>query len=227
MMKWRDIILRKLGPYLKPHWLFVLLAPLLMVLEVCMDLLQPRLMASIIDEGIIGGNLSLVKSTGAWMLLIAFIGLLGGVGCTVFASYASVYFAADLREDLYKRVQTFTFKQLDRFSGGQLVTRLTNDVTQLQMFVEMLLKIFVRAPLLIIGSTVMVIIISPKLALILVVSMPLLFTALYLLIRYAFPMFSKVQARLDGVNNVLQENLRGMRLVKAFVRGDFERKKIP
>ncbi|MBS4218599.1 ABC transporter ATP-binding protein [Bacillus sp. FJAT-49711] len=217
--------MRKLSPYLKKHWLFVLLAPLLMVLEVCMDLLQPRLMASIIDEGIMEGNLSLVQSTGAWMLLIAFIGLLGGVGCTFFASFASVYFAADVREDLYKRVQTFTFKQLDRFSGGQLVTRLTNDVTQLQLFVEMLLKIFVRAPLLIIGSTIMVIIISPKLALILVVSMPLLFTALYLLIRYAFPMFSKVQARLDGVNNVLQENLRGMRLVKAFVRGDFERKK--
>ncbi|MBW8351590.1 ABC transporter ATP-binding protein/permease [Bacillus sp. IITD106] len=217
--------MRKLSPYLKPHWFFVLLAPLLMILEVCMDLLQPRLMASIIDEGIMKGDLSLVQSTGARMLLIAFIGLLGGVGCTVFASFASVHFAADLREDLYKRVQTFTFKQLDRFSGGQLVTRLTNDVTQLQLFVEMLLKIFVRAPLLIIGSTVMVILISPKLALVLVVSMPLLFTALYLLVRYAFPMFSKVQARLDEVNNVLQENLRGMRLVKAFVRGDFERKK--
>src|SRR5690606_13899795 len=123
-----------------------------MILEVCMDLLQPRLMASIIDEGIMKGDLSLVQSTGARMLLIAFIGLLGGVGCTVFASFASVHFAADLREDLYKRVQTFTFKQLDRFSGGQLVTRLTNDVTQLQLFVEMLLKIFVRAPLLIIGD---------------------------------------------------------------------------
>lgn len=217
--------MRKLSPYLKPHWLFVLFAPLLMVLEVCMDLLQPRLMATIIDEGIMTGDLSLVQSTGAWMLLVAFIGLLGGVGCTVFASFASVHFAADLREDLYKRVQSFTFKQLDRFSGGQLVTRLTNDVTQLQLFVEMLLKIFVRSPLLIIGSTVMVILISPKLALVLVVSMPLLFTALYLLVRYAFPMFSKVQTRLDGVNNVLQENLRGMRLVKAFVRGDFERKK--
>ncbi|MBS4196138.1 ABC transporter ATP-binding protein [Lederbergia citri] len=217
--------MRKLSPYLKPHWFFVLLAPLLMILEVYMDLLQPRLMASIIDEGIMKGDLSLVQSTGARMLLIAFMGLLGGVGCTVFASFASVHFAADLREDLYKRVQTFTFKQLDRFSGGQLVTRLTNDVTQLQLFVEMLLKIFVRAPLLIIGSTIMVILISPKLALVLVVSMPLLFTALYLLVRYAFPMFSKVQERLDGVNNVLQENLRGMRLVKAFVRGDFERKK--
>src|SRR5690606_10524995 len=146
------------------------------------------------------GDLSLVQSTGARMLLIACIGLGGGVGCTGFASFASVHFAADLREDLSKRVQTFTFKQLDRFSGGQLVTRLTNDVTQLQLFVEMPLKIFVRAPLLIIGSTVMVILISPKLALVLVVSMPLLFTALYLLVRYAFPMFSKVQARLDEVN---------------------------
>lgn len=190
-----------------------------------MDLLQPRLMASIIDEGVMKRDLSLVQSTGAWMLLVAFIGLLGGVGCTIFASYASVYFAADLREDLYSRVQSFAFKQLDRFSGGQLVTRLTNDVTQLQLFVEMVLKIFVRAPLLTVGSLIMAIMISPKLALILAASIPLLFVVLFLLIRFAFPLFSKVQEKLDGVNNVLQENLRGMRLVKAFVRGDFERKK--
>ncbi|CAM4242202.1 ABC transporter ATP-binding protein [Lederbergia lenta] len=217
--------MRKLIRYLKPHWLFVLFAPLLMVLEVAMDLLQPRLMASIIDEGVMKGNLSLVQSTGSWMLLVAFIGLLGGIGCTIFASYASVYFAADLREDLYKRVQSFAFKQLDRFSGGQLVTRLTNDVTQLQLFVEMILKIFVRSPLLTIGSIIMAIMISPKLAIILIASVPLLFIVLFLLIRYAFPLFSKVQEKLDGVNNVLQENLRGMRLVKAFVRGDFEQKK--
>ncbi|MBS4177821.1 ABC transporter ATP-binding protein [Lederbergia citrea] len=217
--------MRKLIRYLKPHWLFALLAPLLMVLEVCMDLLQPRMMASIIDEGIMTGDITLVKSTGLLMLLVAFIGLLGGVGCTVFASYASVYFAADLREDLYQRVQSFAFKQLDRFSGGQLVTRLTNDVTQLQMFVEMVLKIFVRAPLLTVGSIIMAIMISPKLAAILVASIPLLFAALFLLIRFAFPLFSKVQDRLDNVNNVLQENLRGMRLVKAFVRSDFEQKK--
>lgn len=190
-----------------------------------MDLLQPRLMASIIDEGVMKRDLSLVQSTGSWMLLVAFLGLLGGVGCTIFASYASVYFAADLREDLYKRVQSFAFKQLDRFSGGQLVTRLTNDVTQLQVFVEMVLKIFVRAPLLTVGSLVMAIMISPKLALILAASVPLLFVVLFLLIRFAFPLFSKVQGKLDSVNSVLQENLRGMRLVKAFVRGNFERKK--
>ncbi|MFC5465668.1 ABC transporter ATP-binding protein [Lederbergia graminis] len=215
----------KLFRYLKPHWLFVILAPLLMVIEVCMDLMQPQLMASIIDDGVMKGNLALVQSTGLKMLLIAFIGLLGGVGCTIFASYASVYFAADLRDDLFKRVQSFAFKQIDRFSGGQLVTRLTNDVTQLQHFIEMLLKIFVRTPMLIIGSIVMVIVISPKLALILTVSIPLLFIAIYCLIRFAFPLFSKVQAKLDAVNNVLQENLRGIRLVKAFVRADFEREK--
>lgn len=196
-----------------------------MVIEVCMDLMQPQLMASIIDDGVMKGNLALVQSTGLKMLLIAFIGLLGGVGCTIFASYASVYFAADLRDDLFKRVQSFAFKQIDRFSGGQLVTRLTNDVTQLQHFIEMLLKIFVRTPMLIIGSIVMVIVISPKLALILTVSIPLLFIAIYCLIRFAFPLFSKVQAKLDAVNNVLQENLRGIRLVKAFVRADFEREK--
>src|SRR5690625_1774443 len=219
------MVLRKLIQYLKPHWYFVLLAPLLMVLEVSMDLLQPRLMASIIDGGVMTGNLALIQSTGLKMLLVALIGLLGGVGCTVFASYASVNFAADLREDLYERVQNFAFKQLDRFSGGQLVTRLTNDVTQLQLFVEMVLKIFVRSPLITIGSIVMAVMISPRLALILVVSIPLLILVLFFLFRFAFPLFTKVQDRLDGVNNVLQENLRGMRLVKALDRGKFEQSK--
>ena len=217
--------MRKLVKYLKPHWYFVLLAPLFMVVEVGMDLMQPRLMASIIDEGVMVKDLAYIQSTGLKMLLVALIGLLGGLGCTIFASYASVNFAADLREDLYERVQSFAFKQLDRFSGGQLVTRLTNDVTQLQNFVEMVLKIFVRAPLTTIGSVVMAVMISPKLTLILLFSIPLLIIVLFFLFRFAFPLFSKVQDMLDKVNNVLQENLRGMRLVKAFVRGKFEQSK--
>lgn len=217
--------MRKLVKYLKPHWYFVLLAPLFMVIEVGMDLMQPRLMASIIDDGVMVKDLAYIQSTGLKMLLVALIGLLGGLGCTVFASYASVNFAADLREDLYERVQSFAFKQLDRFSGGQLVTRLTNDVTQLQNFVEMVLKIFVRAPLTTIGSVIMAVMISPVLTLILLFSIPLLIIVLFFLFRFAFPLFSKVQDMLDKVNNVLQENLRGMRLVKAFVRGKFEQSK--
>lgn len=217
--------MRKLVKYLKPHWYFVLLAPLFMVVEVGMDLMQPRLMASIIDDGVMVKDLAYIQSTGLKMLLVALIGLLGGLGCTVFASYASVNFAADLREDLYERVQSFAFKQLDRFSGGQLVTRLTNDVTQLQNFVEMVLKIFVRAPLTTIGSVIMAVMISPVLTLILLFSIPLLIIVLFFLFRFAFPLFSKVQDMLDKVNNVLQENLRGMRLVKAFVRGKFEQSK--
>jgi len=217
--------LKKLVKYLKPHWYFVLLAPLLMVVEVGMDLMQPRLMASIIDEGVMVKDLAYIQSTGLKMLVVALIGLLGGLGCTIFASYASVNFAADLREDLYERVQSFAFKQLDRFSGGQLVTRLTNDVTQLQNFIEMVLKIFVRVPLTMVGSVIMAVMISPKLTLILLFSIPLLIIGLFLLFRFAFPLFSKVQDMLDKVNNVLQENLRGMRLVKAFVRGKFEQSK--
>ena len=217
--------MKKLVKYLKPHWYFVLLAPLLMVVEVGMDLMQPRLMASIIDEGVMVKDLAYIQSTGLKMLVVALIGLLGGLGCTIFASYASVNFAADLREDLYERVQSFAFKQLDRFSGGQLVTRLTNDVTQLQNFIEMVLKIFVRVPLTMVGSVIMAVMISPKLTLILLFSIPLLIIGLFLLFRFAFPLFSKVQDMLDKVNNVLQENLRGMRLVKAFVRGKFEQSK--
>lgn len=217
--------MKALARYLKPYWMFVLLAPLFMIIEVSMDLFQPRLMAKIIDEGVMVGDLALVQKTGLHMLLIAVIGLLGGIGCTIFASYASVYFATDLREDVYKKVQQFTFTQLDRFSAGQLVTRLTNDMTQLQRFVEMVLKIFVRAPLLTIGSIFMVIMISPKLALVLMATIPLIMITMFVFVRFAFPVFGKVQGRLDEVNHVMQENLRGIRLVKVFVRSTFENKK--
>ncbi|WP_248929150.1 ABC transporter ATP-binding protein [Paenibacillus hamazuiensis] len=213
----------KLATYLKPYWLSVLLAPLLMLLEVYMDLLQPKLMASIVNDGVMKGDLQHIQHTGGFMLLYALIGLIGGVGCTVFSSKASQYFGADLRKALYRHVQTFSFGNLDRFKAGSLVTRLTGDIVQVQNLVQMTLRIFVRAPFLALGSVVMALTISPRLALVLAVSIPILFVVLYWLIRLSFPLFANVQAKLDAVNNVLQENLSGIRVVKAFVRADYER----
>lgn len=211
--------------YLRPHWKAAILAPLLMVLEVVMDLLQPALMASIIDHGVMAGDFAHIGRTGLIMITVALIGIIGGVGCTIYSSIAAQRFGADLRHDLFQHVQTFSFKNLDDLKTGSLITRLTNDIVQIQMMVQMLLRIFVRSPLLAVGSIVMAVIISPKLAGILAVSVLLLFIVMFMIIRLALPMFTKVQQRLDRVNTVLQENLAGMRVSKAFVRADYEKKR--
>ncbi|GAA3413486.1 ABC transporter ATP-binding protein [Paenibacillus hodogayensis] len=208
--------------YLKPYMLPVLLAPLLMLVEVFMDLLQPKLMANIVNDGVMKGDLAYIRSTGLLMLVVAVIGLIGGIGCSIYSTIASQHFGTDLRKDVFAKVQSFSFRNLDRFKAGSLVTRLTNDIVQMQNLVQMTLRILVRAPFLAIGSCIMAFMLSPRLAIILVVAVPVLFVAQYYLIRASFPLFSKVQNRLDGVNTVLQENLSGIRVVKAFVRSAYE-----
>jgi len=200
------------------------LAPLLMLVEVTMDLLQPTLMASIVDKGVMTKDLSHIFSTGLIMLGVAFIGLIGGVGCTIFSSIASQNFGNDLRISLFEHIQKFSNKNLDQLKTGSLITRLTNDVVQLQTFVQMILR-SIRSPLLLVGSLVMAIRISPMLTLILAVAVPLLSLILYGLIRLSFPLFQKMQVKLDGVNTVLQENSSGIRVVKAFVRANHEQKR--
>lgn len=215
----------KLKRFMKPYWLWCLLAPLLMVVEVIMDLMQPALMASIVNQGLLTNNLEHIKSTGLMMLGVALVGMIGGVGCTVFSSIASQSFGNDLRITLFEHIQTFSNRNLDRLKTGSLITRLTNDVGQLQTFVQMILRTLVRSPLLLVGSLVMAIRISPSLTLILSVSVPLLFIILYAIIRLSFPLFSKMQEKLDSVNTVLQENLSGIRVIKAFVRAKEEQKR--
>lgn len=215
----------KLFRYLRPHWLAASLAPLLMLIEVAMDLVQPILMASIVDNGVMQNNLSHIWNTGLIMLGAAVLGLIGGVGCTVFSSIASLRFGADLRRDLFRKVQTFSFRNLDELNTGSLITRLTNDIVQLQTLVQMLLRIFIRAPFLAIGSIIMAVVISLKLAVILAIAVPLLFVVMFILIRLTLPLFSTVQQKLDKVNTVLQENLSGIRVSKAFVRAGYENRR--
>ncbi|MGO4790355.1 ABC transporter ATP-binding protein [Paenibacillus sp. 2KB_20] len=213
----------KLFRYLRPHWAAALLAPLLMLLEVAMDLLQPILMASIIDQGVMQNDTSHILHTGLIMLGAAAIGLLGGLGCTIYSSVASQRFGADLRRDLFRKVQTLSFRNLDDISTGSLITRLTGDIVQLQTMVQMLLRIFVRSPFLAIGSIIMAVIISPKLAIILAIAVPLLFVVMFFLIRATLPLFATVQKKLDKVNTVLKENFAGIRVSKAFVRAGYEK----
>lgn len=214
---------RKLATFLRPYWLWAILAPLAMMLEVAMDLLQPWLIERIIDDGIAQQDMALVARTGAIMVTVALIGLFGGMACTVFAVLAGQGFGADLRRALFAKVQTLSFGNLDQLETGKLITRLTNDVTQVQDLVMMALRIMVRAPLLMVGSLVMAVLTSPQLAVLFFVLLPLVAAVLIWVIRTTFPLFSGVQQRLDALNVVMQENLAGVRVVKAFVRGDHER----
>lgn len=215
----------KLARFLKPYWKWAILAPLLMILEVAMDLMQPRLVQRIVDEGIAQLELSVVTNTGLLMVGLALIGAVGGLGCTVFATLSAQGFGADLRHALFRQVQSFSFSNLDDLETGQLITRLTNDVTQVQQVVAMLLRIMVRAPLMLVGSLLMAILTSPRLALLLLILTPLVLVALIWVISKATPLFGQVQRKLDDLNTVMQENLAGVRVVKAFVRDQHEIKR--
>jgi len=196
-----------------------------MVIEVAMDLAQPRMIQRIVDVGIAQLDLSVVINTGLIMVGLALIGAFGGSGNTVFAVKVSQGFGADLRSSLFRKVQSLSFGNLDRLDTGQLITRLTNDVTQVQEVVLIALRILVRAPLILAGSLIMAVITSPKLALILLVLGPLSLVVIILVVKKAYPMFSEVQHRLDRLNTVMQENLAGVRVVKAFVRADYEQQR--
>lgn len=216
---------RRLLHFLRPYRLWALLAPLAMMLEVMMDLLQPWFIERIIDEGIAKQNNALIGQTAGLMVGAALLGLVGGMACTVFAVLAAQGFGADLRHALFGKVQSLSFGNLDRLETGKLITRLTNDVTQVQDLVMMSLRIMVRAPLLMVGSLVMAVITSPRLALLFFVLLPTVLAVLVWVIRKSFPLFGGVQQRLDALNIVMQENLAGVRVVKAFVRGDHERER--
>ncbi len=212
----------KLVRFLKPYWHWVALAPLLMMLEVALDLMQPRMVQRIVDEGIAHLNMPLIIQTGLLMMGLAMAGALGGMSNGILAVKAVQAFGADLRESLFRRVQALSFGNLDDLETGQLITRLTNDVTQVQEAIQMMLRILVRAPFLLVGSLVMAIVTSPQLTFLPLVLMPVELAVIIWIVKKAMPMYTQVQERLDALNEVMQENLAGVRVVKAFVRAQHE-----
>jgi ATP-binding cassette subfamily B protein len=213
---------RKLAKFLIPYRRWVILAPLAMILEVAMDLTQPYMIERIVDDGVAKLNLPYVLQAGGLMVILACIGAVGGMGCTVFSVWAGTGTAADIRAATYRKVQSLSFGNLDKLGTGQLITRLTNDVTQIQEAVMSMLRIMVRSPMIMIGSLIMAILTAPQLALIPLILMILVLAGLVWIIGQAYPMFSQVQARIDNLNTVMQENLAGVRVVKAFVRAPHE-----
>jgi ATP-binding cassette subfamily B multidrug efflux pump len=214
--------IRKLLPYLKPYRHWALIAPLLMMLEVAMDLMQPRLVQRIVDEGIAQLDLNLVIGTGLLMIGLAVLGAFGGMSNGVFAELTSQGFGADLRESLFGKVQSLSFANLDQLETGNLITRLTNDVTQVQEAIVMVLRMLVRAPFLLVGSLLMAVITSPQLAWLPLALIPIELVLVIWVVKTATPLYAGVQERLDTLNGVLQENLAGVRVVKAFVRASHE-----
>lgn len=204
--------------YLKKYWGFCLIAPLFMVGEVAMDLLQPDLMADIVDNGVLQNNVELILMVGLKMILLVLFGGCCGILCGVFANLAAQCFGNDLRKDLFARIMGLSFQQTDKFSTGSLVTRLANDVTQVQNMVMMLVRGMVRNVVMFVGGIFMLYRQSPGFALIAACGLPFIVVFVALFLKKSAPMFSVVQKKLDGINNVMQEDVAGARVVKAYVK---------
>ena len=209
--------------YVKPYMLYFILGPLCMIIEVIGEVLMPLYLAEVINaaiDGSITAGSSLVVM--AKMIGTALLMMLGGVGGSYFGAKASVNFASDLRSDLFKKVQSYSFANIDKFSTGSLVTRLTNDVTQMQTFINMMLRMMLRSPGMLIGGVIMAIKLSPSLSVVMAVTLPLLLGAMAFIILRGMPRFSKMQTKIDALNSTVQENITNVRVVKSFTREGFE-----
>ena len=212
--------------YIRPYKRWFILGPLCMIVEVIGEVLMPRLLASVINAGN-AGTLTVGSSIGTsgLMILIALAMMAGGVGGCYYSAKASIAFAGDIRNDLYTKIQSFSFANIDRFSTGSLVTRVTNDVTQVQNFVAMVMRMALRAPGMMVGGLIMAIRLQPSLAVVFYVSIPLMLVVVGGIILKGFPRFNVMQTRVDGLNSTVQENITNVRVVKSFVREKDETEK--
>ena len=208
--------------YLKKYWIFCILAPLCMLGEVVTDLIQPDMMADIVDNGVLKGDISLIISVGVKMILTVILGGFSGILCGAFANVVTQGFSNDLRKDLFKKIMHLSFEQTDKISTGSLVTRLTNDVIFVQRMVMMSMRGLIRNTVMFVGGIFMLYRQSPKFALIAACGLPFVLTFIVFFLKKASPLFSIVQKKLDGINNVMQETVAGARVVKAYVREEYE-----
>ena len=215
----------KLSKYLKPYALFAVLTPLSMVGEVLGDLLQPKLMSKIVDDGVLGQNMNLIIRTGLLMLLVLIGGGACGIAASAFGGIASQSFSRDLRVDVFKRVMGLSFEQTDKFTTGSLVTRLTADITAIQQMVDFMLRMLVRDSLLFFGGIIMMLTLNVRFGIIILCALPVEIIMMIVILKKANPYYSIVAKRLDSVNSVVQENVTGARVVKAYVREDTEEKR--
>ena len=214
--------MKRYWKYVKPYLYAFILGPILMITEVVGEVVLPALMAQIINVGAANHDVAYIIRTGGIMIATAFIMMGGGIGGAWFASKASISFGADLRNDCFKQVQKFSFHNIDSFSTGSLVTRLTNDITQVQNLIMMGLRMMLRAPGMLIGAIIMAVTMNPGLARIFLVILPVMVVTIAGIMRVAFPRFTTMQKKLDRFNSNIQECLQNVRVIKSFVRGDYE-----
>ena len=215
----------KWSKYVRPYWKYFILGPLCMIVEVLGEIVMPKLYSQILNVGVETHNVGYIVITCLLMILTAVLMMGGGVGGAYFGAKAAVNFASDLRRDVYGKVQAFSFANIDKYSTGSLVTRLTNDITQLQNFVNMMLRMFLRAPGMLIGALIMAIVMNPQLARVLAVTIPIILIVEFVVIRTGFPRFTIMQEKIDHLNSRIQESLTNIRVVKSFVREEREDQK--
>lgn len=217
--------MKKYFPFFLLYKKALILAPLLVIIDVACEIVQPDLMSKIVDVGVGHKNLHYILQTGGLMLVLSIIAIAANVGNIYYSSHASVGFAAEVRKGMFKKIQEFSFSNLDQFSSASLTTRLTNDVNIVQEVIMMSLRLLIRAPLMLLFAVVIAVSINAQLALVIAVAIPVLGISMYIILHQGFPYFEQMQRRLDKVNAVVQENLVNVRVVKSFVREDFEKKK--
>lgn len=208
--------------YAKPYKFYIVIALILMLLELTVELMQPLVIASIIDKGIVARDQDVIIQLGIVLMALSVIAFISGIVNSYFASHASQSFSFDLRQAVYGRIQSFSLAMFNKFPASGLITRLTSDVTLVQQVLYMGLRIMLRAPLLVVGSMVMAFVVNPKLAFYLVIVFPFLLIFLYIMVKKGVSYFGFVQKRLDRVNRIVQENLQAVRLIKAYLRGKYE-----
>lgn len=214
--------MKRYKKYMTPYLSAFIIGPLLMLTEVFGEIMLPKLMSLIINNGVAERDIHYIMTIGAIMALTTSVMAVGGIGGAYFSAKASICFTSDLREDLFAKVQEFSFKNIDTYSTGSLVTRLTNDIQQIQNVIMMGLRLMLRAPGMFVGALIMAFIMNARLAVVILVVIPLLSLAIALLLRTAFPRFTRMQEKLDRLNSGIQEALTNVRVIKSFVREDFE-----
>ena len=214
--------MKRYWKYIKPYLPAFIIGPILMIVEVIGEVVLPKFMANIINIGAANHDVPYIIGMGVVMVITALLMMAGGVGGAYFAAKAAISFSSDLRSDVFDQVQKFSFANLDRFSTGSLVTRLTNDITQVQNLINMALRMMLRAPGMLIGALIMAFMMNARLALVILVVIPILILVIVLIIKTAFPRFDTMQKKLDMLNSNIQEVLTNVRVVKSFVRGEYE-----
>ncbi len=214
--------MKRYWKYIRPYLPAFIIGPMMMIVEVIGEVALPKFMANIINVGAVNHNVPYIVSMGITMIITALLMMAGGIGGAYFAAKASISFASDLRSDVFDKVQKFSFANLDKFSTGSLVTRLTNDITQVQNLINMALRMMLRAPGMLIGALIMALMMNAQLSVVVLVVIPILILLIIVIIKTAFPRFDAMQKKLDALNSHIQEMLTNVRVIKSFVRGSYE-----